>query len=229
MLTDHPHHLGALGYLADRCAPEDTRGFFAVSSVRPIHQYEDRVVEGRGRCDVGALGPYGFHRWDPVAGVCNCGSTEQPDPTMGHHVLTMANLSFVTIVADALPHGYVLYFEVDDPEVQAQALTMRHTDCALTLQELLRLMWEWSQAHTLFGSTELVAVTCYHMLAAWALPEAVLDWLGTEVPPQAVERFLRGDSGARGRADGVPAVPAEVDAWLEGLLAQASALGEVRA
>jgi hypothetical protein len=223
-LSDYPDELCNPGYLAARCAPDDTMGFFAVAGVRSIDAAWATVEQGRPRCDAGAIGPFGFHRW--LGDRCDCGLLDPPDPTMGHHVLTLPNITWVQVVASALPHGFILYFETNQA-VAEQAIAMPHSDCAWTLQELLRLMVEWSMAHTTFGNQQAVAVACHRMLQAWGVPVEVQQAIAA-VPPQKVERFLRGDPHARSRTPGCPPLADALDAWLGTLTERAVALGDVR-
>lgn len=229
-LRDQPTHRGGVGYFL-RDPETATKGFFALAGAKVIESQATEVgPDGfpRVRCDSSAYGPYGFHVWDEEAGECNCGLTEPPEPVMGHHILTLANLDFVTVVIEVLPHGYILYFECYDPAVEEAACEMRHSDCARTLQELFRLMVEWDIAYEVFESREPVAVAAHGVLEELALPENLREWLTTEVPPQKVERFLLGDPDARGRLSGVPDLSDEFDEWVAHAILTSGALGQHR-
>lgn len=228
-LAEHPAHRGGIGYYLR--GEESTKGFFALAGVKPIPSQAKEVgPDGseRIRCDSAAYGPYGFHVWDEVEGVCNCGRTDQPEPVMGHHTLTLANIDFVTVVIESLPHGYILYFECNDPAVEEEACEMRHSDCARTLQELFRLMVEWDYCYEAFGNREPVCVSAHGVLEDLALPDGIRDWLLSTVPAQKVARFLAGDADARLRLSGVPDMSDEFDLWVTDKIMHSGSLGTHR-
>lgn len=226
-LRDHPQHLGAVGFWAKEVGVNDQRGFFAVSGAVANGQNVQQQKDGLVRCDSEKIGPYGFHRWDAVAGVCSCGSTDQPEPAMGHHIITLDNLATVAVVIEALPHGYILYFELHDIAAEEECVQMPHSDCARTLQELFRLLAEWDFAYTELGSTELIAETCHGILQTLEMPESVRSFLLNDMPDEKVSRFIKGDPDARSRAPlpDIPALPTDFDEWLEQKILHSLPLG----
>lgn len=221
-MQDHPRGLGAIGDYHRTAGSDDSKGFFAVSGRANI-EYNDAPTDGISpRCDEEKQGPYGFHRWEGNA--CNCGRLDAPDLEMGHHILTMENLEYVTIVMSSAS-GYILYFECS-PAIEAQALDMRHSDCARTLQELFRAMVEWDYAYTELSNRELVAVTCRDMLNELNFPQTLRDWLLANIPDQKVSRFLQGNPEARVRDMSVPDLSDDLNDWLTSQMLFAEALGE---
>lgn len=215
-LRDHPTGLGAVGSYHKTLGSTDSVGFFAVSGARLNPTRATDPTDFWVRCDSNSYGPYGYHRWDAENEICNCGRTDQPDESMGHHELVLANISFVSAVIEALPHGYILYFELHDPALDEICLTERHSDCARTLQELFRLMLEWKFAHEHCGNNELVAISCAGMVDALEIPEDIQDWLIATVPPEKVGKFIAGDPLAQQRNDiaDIPDLSDEFDQWL---------------
>jgi len=208
-MNDLPTNLGGLGSYDRAQGVTDHVGFFAISGAAPIPS------TSTDRCDVQTWGPYGFHKRDEGDELCSCGLDHEPDPVMGHPHLTMANIRFVSVVLDVLPHGYILYFETHTQEVEDLALyEAMHPDCAKTLQEILRLLWEHSQSYELFDDRSAVAVAAHAMIAQMQpLPE-VVEWLTAAVPGQAVERYFNGNPRARARVDGVPRIGQPADEWV---------------
>lgn len=225
-------HLGAVGSYWRAGGMNDTKGFFALSSIRAITPETAQEVTADGqlkiRCDRNAYGPYGFHTWIGEEGRCTCGRTEPPEPSMGHHFVILSTITYVNTVIEIFPHGYILYFECL-PEVEYESLHGSDCEAAYTLQEIMRLMMEWDIAHTQFGNNEPIAVASHNMLLQLAPPTEVLDWVWNNVPPQKVERYLRGDPQARGRLDGTPVMDPDFDHWICTLILQSMPLGARRA
>lgn len=227
-LLDHPTHLGGAGYLHKIVGETDNIGFFAIGRARAIPAQATEVgTNGVSyvRCDSGAWGIYGFHTWDADSGTCDCGRTDEPEPVMGHHTLRMEALRYVQVVVDVAPHGYIAYMETFERETEVEACRMRHSDCAPTLQELLRLMIEWDAAYTHFDSREPVAVACHEMLAAMDVPADVHSWLTDSVPEQKVELFLAGEPDAQDRRPGVPDMSDGFNTWITKLILESKPLG----
>lgn len=190
-----------------RNSDEDAqRGLFMLTGAQPI--VDDR-------CDKGAIGPYGFHRWNEDTQLCSCGLDTAPNPGTANHDLSLASLSYIDIVYESYPHGYICYYEC--PTKADEEASLNTTLCpAPTLQELFRLMVEWDIAYTDFGSTEPVAETSHLILEEMELPANLRAWLMSDVKPQRVERFLRGDPHARRRAGGVVPMEGEFGRWISG-------------
>lgn len=199
-LRDHPNHRGAVGFY-HKDPTNNPKGFFAVSGVR---LNPARAVDPTGnwlRCDSASYGPYGYHRWDEDLGICNCGRTDQPDPSFGHHEIVLANIDFVSVVVDALPHGYILYFELKNEDDEDICLRQRHSDCAKTLQEIFKLMLEWDFAYTELGNRELVAESCHGMIEVLDIPLEIKEWLLSDIPDEKVAKFLKGIANANEPCD----------------------------
>lgn len=216
-LADQPSHLGGIGRWAGSWEDNDMTGIFMLAGARKI--------EG-DRCDTARWGPAGFHRWDESAGVCNCGSLDQPSLETGHHVTTMSTIKFVDIVFQALPWGYMLYFEHDtrDDDEQARLATPTGTR---TLQELLVTMleWEWAWQH---GDTWPGGEVAHHVLAKLNMPDEMRQWLLDNVAPQFVKQYLQGEPNPKNRLPSVPPLPLEFDSWMTyTLLGNDRSFGEV--
>lgn len=226
-LKDHPRHVGAVGFWDKQIGVDDARGFFAISGAVANPQSVTQEKDGLFRCDSGKLGPYGFHRWNTVLAQCSCGLNEPPEPAMGHHYITLDNLSCVSVVFDALPHGFILYFELHDSSLEEECVQMPHSDCARTLQEILRLLVEWDFAYTELGNRELIAQTCHDMLQVMNMPVYVRDFLLLQMPDEKVAAFLKGDPNARNRAPvaDIPGLSEDFDNWLEQTILASKPLG----
>lgn len=225
-------HLGAVGSFWRSWGVNDHKGIFSLSSVRAV--MPDNSVEvgkdgvNRVRCDRNAYGPYGFHTWIEAEGRCTCGRTEQAEPSMGHHLMTLENIHFVCPVVDIFPYGYILYFECS-AEHEAEMIHGYDCESTRTLQEVIRLMMEWDIAHTVFGNTEPIAVASHNMLRHLAPPDEVLDWVWNNVPPQKVQRFLSGDTDARSRLPDTPVMSEDFDHWICTQILTSMPLGARRA
>lgn len=226
-LRDHPQHVGAVGFWDKQIGVNDSRGFFAISGVIANPQSVVQEKDGLFRCDSGRLGPYGFHRWDSALSQCSCGLNVAPEPAMGHHHITLDKLSCVSVVFDALPHGFILYFELHDPLLEEECIRMPHSDCARTLQEILRLLVEWDFAYTELGNRELIAQTCHSMLQTMNMPVSVHDFLLSQMPDEKVAAFIKGNPNAQNRApvNYIPGLSEEIDSWLEYMILSSKPLG----
>jgi hypothetical protein len=216
-LADQPNHLGGIGRWAGSWEDGDMSGVFLMSGARKI--------EGE-RCDTARWGPAGFHRWNEDEGRCNCGSDDPPSFETGHHVTTMATIKFVDIVFQALPWGYMLYFEHVTPDDDEQVRIATPAG-ARTLQELLVTMmeWEWAWQH---GDTWPGGEAAHHLLAKLDMPEEMRQWLLDNVAPQFVKQYLQGEPEPKTRLPDVPPFPPEFDSWLtHTLLAADRSFGEV--
>lgn len=188
-----------------RNSDEDAqRGLFMLTGAQPISD---------DRCDRGSIGPYGFHRWNDDTKLCSCGLDTPPNPGTANHDLSLESLAYIDIVYESYPHGYICYYECLTWEEEEASLNT--TLCpAPTLQELFRLMVEWDIAYTDFGNTEPVAVTAHLVLEEMELPQAIREWLMSEVKPQRVERFILGDTQARSRVGDVVPMEGEFNLWI---------------
>lgn len=232
-MTEHPMHLGAIGSFWRSGGLNDRKGLFALSGVRAINRQSAVELTSDGqelmRCDRDSYGPYGFHSWVEDEERCTCGRTDRPEPVMGHHYFTLANISYVTVVMDVFPAGYILYFECRDEAVEEDAIYGEDSECGRTLQEVFRLMLEWDAAYTIFGNREPIAVTSHEMVSQLSLPDEVSDWLWSGVPAQKVERFLRSDPLARERLSGTPVPSGDFDNWATTIMMTSMPLGARRA
>lgn len=235
-LRDHPTGDGGIGWYHKNVGENDTYGFFAISGVAHVPPNSTDATGEMIRCDSAlpydaiSYGPYGFHRWNGSDAVCSCGRTDPPDPQMGHHQIAVRALSRVNILMEALPYGYVLYFEMHDPALEEECVQMSHSDCARTLQELMRLMVEWDYAYSMLGNRELIAETCHGMLEVLDMPQGVKDFLLSEMPDEKVARFIRGNPDAQQRVDPteVPDMSNELSDWLEQKILSSRPLGSYR-
>lgn len=95
---------------------------------------------------------------------------------------------------DITPIGIVLEvrWEGLNPDIAAASLNAHPQTASRTRHELFRLIIEWAYAHTALNNNEPAAVTCHDILRTVQMPLSVRNELLTEVPPQAVECYLRG-------------------------------------
>ncbi|WP_373068387.1 hypothetical protein [Gemmatimonas sp.] len=210
-LSEQPSHRGGVGAYRKLKGNGDEVGVFTVARATQLvgSNTEDR-------CDGGRVGPVGWHEWDAIAGVCSCGSADQPDPSFRSHVAAMALIEWTDVVFDGNPYGYIIYFEHFDPAVD-EGVRQANPAGGLTLQEVFvsMLEWEWAWEH---GSTESVAECCHGMLTLMDMPAGVREWLLTEVSGQRVKRFLEGNPDANARGDDAPWFPPEWDDWIARLM-----------
>lgn len=225
-LRDHPQHRGGVGFYHK--TPEDTdRGFFALSGARLNPSNASDPTGQWVRCDSAHYGPYGYHRWDEELGICNCGRSDTPDPSFGHHEIVLSNVDFVSSVISLLPFGYILYFDLKNEEDEQTCLTQRHSDCAKTLQEVFKLMLEWDFAYTELGNRELVAESCHGMVISLEIPNDIKNWLLSELPDEKVAKFIKGDPNANEPAlrSAVPDLTDEFNTWVCGKILNAKPIG----
>lgn len=225
-LRDHPQHRGGVGFYHK--TPEDTdRGFFALSGARLNPSNASDPTGQWVRCDSAHYGPYGYHRWDEELGICNCGRSDTPDPSFGHHEIVLSNVDFVSSVISLLPFGYILYFDLKNEEDEQTCLTQRHSDCAKTLQEVFKLMLEWDFAYTELGNRELVAESCHGMVNSLEIPNDIKNWLLSELPDEKVAKFIKGDPNANDPAlrSAVPDLTDEFNTWVCGKILNAKPIG----
>lgn len=95
---------------------------------------------------------------------------------------------------DLTPVGLILHaeFEVFTEHV-IPVFNAHPQSVGRTPHELFRLIIEWAYAHTNLGNNELIAKTCHNLLRLVQMPLAVRNELLSQVPPQAVERYIRGE------------------------------------
>ena len=127
--------------------------------------------------------------------------------------------------ADLTPLGIVLEvkWESLNPDVAADSLNSHPQTASRTRHELFRLIIEWALAHTEFGNNEPAAVTCHNILRAVQMPLNVRNDLLEQVPPQAVECYLRNEYPFHGTAFETledPPCPASFGEWYEELEGQ---------
>jgi len=225
-LRDHPVHRGGVGFYHKDLSTTST-GFFALSGARLNPEV---AVDPSGvwvRCDSASYGPYGYHRWDAELEICNCGRTDEPDPSFGHHEIVLANINFVFSVISAVPHGYVLYFELKNEVDEETCIRQRHSDCARSLQEIFRLMLEWDYAYTELNNREEVATSCHGIVGYLDIPEDIKSWLLSALPDEKVSKFIKGDPNATTPADRteVPDLASEFNEWVCEKILQSKPIG----
>jgi hypothetical protein len=213
-LRDHPTYRGGIGFY-HKNPTSNNSGFFALSGAR---LNPTRAADPTGqhiRCDSASYGPYGYHTWDEELQVCNCGSSLEPDPSMGHHQIVLSNVEYVSTVVEALPYGYVLYFELWSKEDEEECIRQRHSDCAMTLQEIFRLMLEWDYAYRELDNRESIAVSCHGMVNTLEIPESIISWLWS-LPEEKVSKFINNDPLAQEPCQRtlVPDLSVEFDDWV---------------
>lgn len=96
---------------------------------------------------------------------------------------------------DLTPIGIVLEvrWEGLNPDIAAESLNAHPQTASRTRQELFRLIIEWAFAHTDLGNNEPAAVGCHNILRQVQMPLEVRNELLTQIEPQAVECYLRGE------------------------------------
>lgn len=231
-LLDHPtDHLGGLGTYYRTEGVNDDSGIFFMVRIKGVVGDDAIALRADGtervRCDAGSYGPYAFHEWDAEAGACVCGSTDPVDSSTGTHLIAFADLKFVNTILDVYPHGMIGYLESSPESEAAQMASWPHCS-GRTLQELFRLIIEWSDAYEYFGNRQPPAVVAHGVLEQLAMPDDIKAWLIDSVPAQKIEKFLRGDAHARERSPGVPDMSVEFDDWIARLLETSTGLGERR-
>lgn len=228
-LRDHPQHRGGVGFY-HKNSEDTTRGFFALSGARLNPNNASDPTGQWVRCDSAHYGPYGYHRWDEDLNVCNCGRPDAPDPSFGHHEIVLSNIDFVSSVIDVLPFGYILYFDLKNEEDEKACLMQRHSDCAKTIQEIFKLMLEWDFAYTELGNRELVAESCHGMVGSLGIPDAIKNWLLSDLPDEKVAKFIKGDTNANEPAprSDIPDLSDEFNTWVCEKILNAKPIGAYR-
>lgn len=124
------------------------------------------------------------------------------------------------MIADIAPIVLITYSEMDEiyiDTVGAQRLAEIHPQCgAHTVHELFRMIIEWAWAYTELSNDEPMAVTCHNVLRALQMPLDVRNDLLKIVPPQAVAKYIMGDSTALIRDLESPECPESFKYWLMG-------------
>lgn len=96
---------------------------------------------------------------------------------------------------DLTPIGIILEvrWEGLNPDIAAASLNAHPQTASRTRQELFRLIIEWAFAHTDLGNNEPAAIGCHNILRQVQMPLEVRNELLTQIEPQAVECYLRGE------------------------------------
>lgn len=216
-LSDEPRHLGGVGYFEKIIGVNDNVGMFAFTGAQWI---ENINITPDDRCDIGSWGPVTFH--GPTVGEdidsCSCGRVDAGNEWVdalcsGHYVPHMQNKASLQVIP-VPPDGFIWYIEYNDSAKEAEFLQCHWNHNARTLQELLKLMFEWRDAHVLLGVNDNIAVTADAILTGLDVPEEIEEWVRDNVPDQFVMRFLNGDTSARERLLPVPELPDSVSQWL---------------
>lgn len=87
---------------------------------------------------------------------------------------------------------------------------------ARTAHELFRLIVEWDFAYTEFGNREFIAQKCHDLLEHLNMPANVRAELISQVPPQAVELFIRGRNPFQATSYDIisdPPTPQKFESW----------------
>jgi hypothetical protein len=210
--------MGGTGYFEKTIGQNDNVGMFAFTGAQWIENMPGITPDDR--CDIGSWGPITFH--GPTDGTdiesCSCGRVDAGNEWVdalcsGRYVPHMQNKCSLQVIP-VPPQGFIWYIEYKDSEKEAEFLQCHWNHNARTLQELLKLMFEWRDAHVLLGVNDNIAVTADAVLAGLDVPESVEEWVRSNVPDQFVMRFLNGDTSARERVLPVPDLPDNVSMWL---------------
>lgn len=211
LLQDEPSHMGAVGYFAKTVNGTDQIGMFGFASAQfiPLKWNEE------GRCDGGVIGPMSFHAPDGN-GNCSCGKLD-PNPVYGimcENGFGDQNLLRISSqVISLLPHGYISYIEAHDKDADDLFVVSHWNVEARTLQELLKLMFEWRDAHILLGVDAAPAITADLLLTELDVPAELEEWIRSEVPDQFVVKYLSGSTDARERTT-PPDMTDKLSYWL---------------
>lgn len=121
-----------------------------------------------------------------------------------------------TKVIDIEPLACVTYQEFMPQDVYTFLQIIRiHPQCAArTIQELFRLIIEWAYVYNEFENTEPAAKLCHDILRAVQMPIDVRAELLNEVPPQVVERYIRGDFNVFIEDEYDPPMPVKFKKWI---------------
>lgn len=209
-LIDEPRHHGGLGYFQKTVGVDDTKGFFSFNACT------EAAGDFGGRCDVGWVGPISFHQLDED-GICNCGGIDSDvstDEVCGYGYASVETIVYAAPFYAAPPIGYICYSEARDPSVEELFCRHHWNSNARTIQELLKLMYEWRDCHLDLNDQSQIATTADALLAEMEVPAEVEDWVRVNVPAGPVLRFLAGDANARDRQSDIPDLPDFVSHWL---------------
>ena len=121
-----------------------------------------------------------------------------------------------TKVIDIEPLACVTYQEFMPQDVYTFLQIIRiHPQCAArTIQELFRLIIEWAYVYNEFENTEPAAKLCHDILRAVQMPIDVRAELLNQVPPQVVERYIRGDVNVFIEDEYDPPMPVKFKKWI---------------
>ena len=210
LLKDEPMHRGGRGYIEKIIGSTDSIGFFSFNPA------VSRKSASGDRCDNGLKwGPMSFHA--VTDGICNCGNVDVNASTeylcsIGYAPLE--SISYSIPILTEPPTGYLCYQELADPGLE-DLYCQHHWNCnTRTLQELFKLMYEWSDCYTLLSNGDPIAVVAHDLLQILEVPQEVEDWVRSEMPDGSVIRFLNGDTDARERPSGIPDLPDFFSRWL---------------
>jgi hypothetical protein len=130
------------------------------------------------------------------------------------------------MIADIAPIALITYSEMDEIYIRTvgpQRLAEVHPQCgAHTVHELFRMIIEWAWAYTELGNDEPMAAVSHDVLRALQMPLNVRNDLLEMVPPQAVAKYIMGDSAALIRDLESPECPESFKYWLMSVYRQFS-------
>ena len=130
------------------------------------------------------------------------------------------------MIADIAPIALITYSEMDEIYIRTvgpQRLAEVHPQCgAHTVHELFRMIIEWAWAYTELGNDEPMAAVSHDVLRALQMPLNVRNDLLEMVPPQAVAKYIMGDSTALVRDLESPECPESFKYWLMSVYRQFS-------
>lgn len=122
------------------------------------------------------------------------------------------------MIADIAPIALITYSEIDKIYVDTvglKRLTEIHPQCsAHTVHELFRMIIEWAWAYTELSNDEPMAAVSHDVLRALQMPLNVRNDLLEMVPPQAVAKYIMGDSTALVRDLESPECPESFKYWI---------------
>ena len=206
LLRDEPNHPYGIGYFEKVIGVDDEKGFFSFNPAQPITS---------SRCDEGWWGPMSFHV--VTDGACSCGNIDQNDGMVEvcqSGVVSVDTVIFSCPFMSMPPIGFICYQELKDTLAEDQLCVSHWNGNARTLQELLRLMWEWHNCHTVLGDDSLIATIASQLWVGMNPPQDVVQWVDEVMPEGAVYRFLAGDPDARVRQSNIPQLSDEASHWL---------------
>lgn len=210
LLRDEPNHPYGVGYFEKIIGLDDMKGFFSFNPAIPVTS---------SRCDEGWWGPTSFH--SVVDGVCSCGNIDQNqgmDEVCSSGVVSVDTVVFSCPFMSMPPVGFICYQEFKDQVAEEQLCISHWNSNARTLQELLRLMWEWHNCHVLLGDESQIATTASQLWVGMDPPQEVVDWIDQDMPDGPVYKFLANDPDARLRPSNIPQLSDAVSHWLWSLV-----------